>query len=209
MARYLVPKDPDRDVYETDPLDGDIENISYASPVPSPLRKLKPRTNFGGGAPVSGANMPTKLRLHGPKYDLPDLARQLSMLFVNRRVVALIERFQKEIQYFPVQLFWADGSVAGQFYFLFTTVLLDAVDREKTTKKWDAWPPGAPIPGRWDNRLDDAGTTLVFDKARMGNTHLWVDPHIGDRLIVSEALHTVLKEAGMQAIADVPKFEEI
>ena len=210
MVRYLVPKDdPDRDVYDTIELDGDGHNILFAEPVPPALRKFKPRTLFGGGAPVSGANIPTRLKLLGPKYELPDLANQMSMFCVNRRVIDVIERLQKQIQYFPVQLFWEDGSDAGQFYFLFTIVLLDAVDRERTTRAWEPYPAGAPIAGQWDSTLDNSGRTIVFDKARMGAIHFWKDPHNLNRVLVSEALFAALNEANIRSFYRTTEFAEV
>ena len=127
--------------------------------------------------------MPTKLRFLGPKSDLPDLSNQLSMFFVKRCVIDLILHFQKEIQFLPVQASWEDNSDAGQYFFLFTTALTDAVDRDRTAKIWKPYPPGLSLSGCLDSA---PGNTFVFDRSKNGDIHFWVNPHISNGPLVSE-----------------------
>ena len=67
MARFLLPNNPWTYDYDADALDGDVDKVAFAEPVPDALRHNPPRVCFGGGAPVSSQNMPTKLRLKGRK----------------------------------------------------------------------------------------------------------------------------------------------
>jgi hypothetical protein len=203
MARFLLPKSPWMYDLYSDALDGDPDRIAFEEPVPHALQLFPPPQGFGGGARVSSQNMPTKLRLKGRKRKLLDFSNQYHMFLVNRRFIDVIEGFQKEVQYFPVECFWRDGSPAGQFFFFFTTVLLDAVIREKTTAKWVPTRLG----GLWQPQ---PGETLTFDKTRMGDTHMWVDPHMPtEGPLVSEELFHALKKAEIRLFDDTPLFEEI
>jgi hypothetical protein len=202
MARFLLPKNPWTYDYDTDALDGDARNVAFEEPVPHALELYPPRRGFGGGARVSSQNMPTKLRLKGRKRNLLDFDNQYHMFLVNRRFIDVVEGFQKEVQYFPVECFWSNGSAAGQFFFFFTTVLLDAVIREKTTAKWIPTLRG----GLWQPQ---PGETFTFDKTRMGHTHMWVDPHMQtEGALVSEKLFDALKKAEIRLFHDTPLFEE-
>lgn len=203
MARFLLPKNPWTYDYGSDALDGAVDNVAFEEPVPHALQFHPPWVGFGGGARVSSRNMPTKLRLKGRKRKLLDFDNQYHMLLVNRRFIDLIESFQKEIQYFPLECFWSDASAAGQRFFFFTTVLLDAVIREQTTAKWVPTSRG----GLWQPQ---PGETFTFDKARMGDTHMWIDPHMPTHgPLVSETLFSALKKAEIRLFYDAPLFEEI
>src|SRR5262245_3521217 len=203
MARSLLPKNPWTYDYGSDALDGDVNKISFEEPVPHALELNPPWAGFGGGARVSSRNMPTKLRLKGRKRKLLDFDNQYHMLLVNRRFIDLVEGFQRDVQYFPVECVWSDGSAAGQRFFFFTTVLLDAVIRERTTAKWVPTRRG----GLWQ---PEPGETFTFDKARMGDTHMWVDPHMPTHgPLVSEKLFDALKKADVRLFYDAPLFEEV
>jgi hypothetical protein len=173
MARFLRPKSVGNYSYGSKGLDGDVMNLSFADPVPEAMRIFGPdfygpRDVYGGGARVSGRNMPTKLRFTGRKRRLVDFDGQQHMYLVTRRFVDIVEGFQKEVQYFPVECAWTDGSPAGQFFFFFTTVLLDAVIREKTTATWTQIRPDR---GRW---RPDRGQAFAFDRIPPGK-----HPYVG------------------------------
>jgi hypothetical protein len=203
MARFLLPKSPGMYDYGSDALDGDPLNIAFEEPIPHEFELFPPRRGFGGGARVSSRNMPTKLRLKGRKRKLRDLENQYHMLLVNRRFIDLVEGFQKEVQYFPVECLWSDASAAGPLFFFFTTVLLDAAIRERTTAKWVTTLRG----GLWQPQ---PGETFTFDKTRMGDTHMWVDPHMPTNgPLVSEKLFYALKKAKIRLFHDTPLFEEV
>jgi hypothetical protein len=209
MARFLRPKPIGLYRYGSDGLDGDLMNLSFADPVPEAMRIFGsdfygPRDVYGGGARVSARNMPTKLRFTGRKRRLVDFDGQQHMYLVTRRFIDIVEGFQKEVQYFPVECSWADGSPAGQFFFFFTTVLLDAVIREKTTATWT---PIRPDKGLWQ---PSGGQAFAFDKSRLGNTHMWVDPNMPtEGALITEALHDALKDAKIQSFYEWTYSEEI
>ena len=148
--------------------------------------------------------MPTKLRLEGPKRRLPDFDNAAHMFMVTRRVVDLVLGFQKEIQYFPVECLWTDWTSAGEFFLLFTTVLLDAVNREQTTVTWRLSHSGR---GYWTMKR---GEKFAFDKARLGNTHMWVDPNMAPpHALITDALYDALREAKVESFHDSGNHPEI
>jgi hypothetical protein len=210
MARFLSVEETGMYNLTFEALDGDVMQLSFAEPIPSPFqlptRTMSPRNGFGGGAPVSAENMPTRMRVSGRKTQLVDFNNAYHMYLVNRRFIDVVERFQTDIQYLPVDCVWKDKTPAGVYYFFFTTVLLDAVIREKTTATWT---PTLPGQGIWQPQLH-LGETFTFDKARLGDVHLWVDPNMTTRsALVSDALYAALREAKIESFYDVPHFAEI
>jgi hypothetical protein len=210
MARILRPEPIGQYRYGVEALDGDMGELSFEEPVPAayrlPLRNRRPREIFGGGARVSPVNMPTKLRLTRRKGRLIDFDNAGHMFMVTRRFLNLVENFQKDVQYFPIECFWSDDSFAGHYFLFFTTVLLDAVDREKTTATWTPTRPGEGI---WQPRYDK-GETFVFDKSRLGNTHMWVDPNMPTRgALITEELRGALEAAKIESMGYHTAFEEI
>ena len=193
-----------------DALDGDIHNLAFADPYPEafdvPSRRLGPRSIYGGGAPVSPTNMPIKMRVSGRRKQLGDFASAYHICFVSRRFVEVVERFQTSIQCFPVECVFAKNTPTEERYFFFTTVLLDAVVREKTTATWKQLPPDR---GFWRPELH-AGQTFVFDKSRLGDNHMWVDPNMpGLGALISDALYTALQEAKIDSFYESSGFAEI
>lgn len=210
MARFLSPESTGMYRLNFDALDGDMMKLSFADPVPVPLQtpmgNLRPRSGYGGGAPVSRENLPTRMRVSGRKSQLVDFNTAYHIYLANRRFIDVVERFQTNIQYFPVDCIWKDKTPAGEYYFFFTTVMLDAVIREKTTATWT---PTLPGNGLWQPRLD-LGETFTFDKATLGSAHMWVDPNMPtDGALVSDVLYAALREAKIQSFQDSPHFAEV
>lgn len=208
MVRRLIPDSIKCYAYKSYALDGDEMNLSYAEPVPHLLGGLRPDRVFGGGAPVSPVNMPTKMRVTGgPKRKLLDFNNSHHMLLVNKRFLKIAERFQKEIQYFSVECFWRDGTPAGQMFFFFTTVLKDSVDRERTAVPWFGASDGR---GMWLLHEPEAkGKSLVFSRTKIGSHHIWVDPHLPTRSpFVTEEFYATLKKEKIRSFFDSPEYEE-
>lgn len=136
---------------------------------------------------------------------LVDFNTAYHIYLVNRRFIDVVEQFQTNIQYFPVDCIRKDKTPAGEYYF-FTTVMLDVVIREKTTATWT---PTLPGEGLWQPRLD-LGETFTFDKAGLGSVHMWVDPNMPtDGALVSDALYAALRVAKIQSFYDSPHFAEV
>ena len=210
MARFLSPESTGMYRLNFDALDGDMMKLSFADPVPVPLQtpmgNLRPRSGYGGGAPVSKEHLPTRMRVSGRKSQLVDFNTAYHIYLVNRRFIDVVERFQTNIQYFPVDCIWKDKTPAGEYYFFFTAAMLDAVIREKTTATWT---PTLPGNGLWQPRLD-LGETFTFDMATLGSAHMWVDPNMPtDGALVSDALYAALREAKIQSFQDSPHFAEV
>jgi hypothetical protein len=210
MARFLIPATTGMYRLNFEALDGDMMKLSFADPVPLPLQtpmgNLRPRSGYGGGAPVSKENLPTKMRVSGRKTQLVDFNTAYHIYLVNRRFIDVVEQFQMEIQYFPVDCVWKNNTPAGEYYFFFTTVMPDAVIREKTTATWT---PTLPGEGLWQPRLD-LGETFTFDKSCLGDVHMWVDPHMTSlAALVSDTLYAALREAKIESFQNSPHFAEV
>ena len=112
MARFLSPESTGMYRLNFDALDGDMMKLSFADPVPVPLQtpmgNLRPRSGYGGGAPVSRENLPTRMRVSGRKSQLVDFNTAYHIYLANRRFIDVVERFQTNIQYFPVDCIWKD-----------------------------------------------------------------------------------------------------
>src|SRR5258708_34139838 len=102
MARFLSPASTGMYRVNFDALDGDVMKVSFAEPVPLPLEppmgNLRPRCGYGGGASVSKEYLPTKMRVsgRGARQQLVDFNSAYHIYFVNRRVIDVVEQFQKE-----------------------------------------------------------------------------------------------------------------
>jgi hypothetical protein len=209
VARFLRPQANGMYRLNFDALDGDMMKVSYADPVPLPLQwpmgNLPPREIYGGGAPVTKESLPTRLHISGDKRQLVDFNTAYHIYLVSRRFIDLVEESQTDLQYFPVDCIWKDGTSAGQYFFFFTTIMLDAVIREKTTATWS---PTLPGKGIWQPRLN-LGQTFAFDKSRLGNTQMWVDPNMPtEGALVSDALYASLRQADIESFQDTPIFQE-
>ena len=210
MARFLSVKTTGMYRLNFDALDGDVMKLSFAEPIPEPfhlpMRTLKPRSNYGGGAPVSPEHFPTRLQLSGRDVRIVDFNDAYHMYLVNQRFIDVVKRFQTAIQYLPVECVWKDGTPAGQYFFFFTTVMLDAVVREKTTANWVQL---LPDKGIWQPDLY-GGQTFTFDMSRLDGAHMWVDPNMPyEGALVSDALYAALREAEIQSFYEYPNFAEI
>jgi hypothetical protein len=105
-----------------------------------------------------------------------------------------------------VECVWKNGTPAGEYHFFFTTIMVDAMIREKTTATWTPTLPGG---GLWQPRLD-LGETFTFDKSRLGDKHIWVDPHMPtNAALISDALYAALREAKIESFQESPLFAEI
>ena len=211
MARFLIPEQKGSFSLGFDALDGDMMKLAFADPIPLPFQNrlsgnLGPRSGFGGGAPLSSLHFPTKMRLSGRKRQLVDFNNAYHIYLVNRRFIEVVERFQTDIQCLPVECVWRDKTSAGEHYFFFTTVLVDAVVRERTTSTWS---PTGPGEGLWQPEIY-LGETFTFDMARLGGAHMWVDPNMPtEGALVSEALYAALDEAKIESFYHGAHFAEI
>jgi hypothetical protein len=78
MARFLAVETTGMYRLNFNAFDGDMMKLSFAEPVPFPfplpLRNLRPRSDYGGGVPVSKEYTPTKMRISGRKKQLVDFS---------------------------------------------------------------------------------------------------------------------------------------
>ena len=210
MATFLRAKETGSHSLNFEFLDGDMAKVAFADPYPEmfnvPSQRHTPRSIYGGGAPVSPEHIPTRLSVSGKKTQLVDFNSTYRLFLVSRRFIAVVERFQTEIQCFPVECTWKDGTPAGDYSFFFTPVCVDAVVREQTTVPWFQMLPDR---GFWRPAFQK-GQTFTFDTSRLGGRHLWVDPNMPDMgTLVSDALYSALQEAKIESFYESNGFAEI
>jgi hypothetical protein len=190
---------PNFDGYGSDCLDGDPMKIHYVEPYLG-LAHLTPIGNTGGGAPVSDEFMPTRLRWNGPRREIPDFTFSNGMFCVSEKFKQVIERFEPgKHQFFPVEISWKNGEIAGRHYLFFFTTTLDAIEPNLTT-----------LPrhhSHWMLTELGKGHRLVFDSDIVNGHHIWRERHATPAPYISDALAAAISEAKLTGPALVRREE--
>ncbi|WP_425462422.1 imm11 family protein [Maritalea mobilis] len=138
----------------------------------------------------------------GPKRDLTDVNIAGAYL-VDEKFKDVVDELEPDThQFFPVELFWSDGSSAGQRYWFFPCNRLDTVDEERTTKKrrGKLWHPGRDF---------ENDGQFVFNRSQINGHHIWIDRFmvgiIG--ILMSNQMHDALLAEGVTGMG-FNKFEE-
>lgn len=63
------------------------------------------------------------------------------------------------------------------------------------------------IGGRWNG----AGplSVIIFNRRQIGGAHMWIDKHVGDSILVSNALAGAFKKAKLKAFEMGPEMQEV
>lgn len=199
MAYLLGENNPDTLSYGYKEIDGDIRKVEAID-----LSKdggITPRIGsmVNRGRPVHGDHMPTKIMREGPERPTPDVVFAWSMPIVNDAFKEIVERFEPGVhQFFPVDILWQDGTLAGRRHFLVVCNRLDSMHRDLTTMRFKGvlW---EPVPGG-DSRA-------VFDRSKSAGKHLWRDKHLISAPLLSNELADALRQAGITGI-DLIEQEE-
>jgi hypothetical protein len=190
---YLLGEDnPDTLSYGYKELDGDIGKVEAIDLSKDGGTTLRIGAMVNRGRPVHGDHMPTKIMREGQKRPTPDVVFTWSMPLVNDAFRETVERFEPAVhQFFPVDILWKDGSLAGKRYFLVVCNRLDSVHRDLTTMRFNGvlW---EPVPG--------GNSHTVFDKSKFAGKHLWRDKHLISAPLLSNELAQALREAGITGI---------
>lgn len=186
MAVYAM-RDQSLDVDDESPnyhakselLDGDFMKVGPAgfdfSEKPNAVRiDDAPMVRFNEvntGLRTDTAYLPTRIQWGGSKRELGDVLYTRNCFIVSQRFRDVVESLEPEKHQFePLQVLWADGSLAGNYFWFFALQRLDSMDREHTTHKFQTveWmKKWRPINGgKWVANLDQVGRYCI-----------WIDPH--------------------------------
>lgn len=129
------------------------------------------------GYPVDPTSAPKKLLWESKRRAVPDVVAFQQVLAVCARFKDLVERFEPGVHRFiPVAVYPGDKNREPvERYWLNICRRLDSLDREHTTYRWELDQTGQD--GFW-NSVDVSDGVAVFSRERIGNAHLWVDPHL-------------------------------
>ena len=192
----------DQRFYEFKALDGDPLGIKYVEryvKFPSDIGSdfvLTPRIITGGGAPVRWDDAPTKGRMGGPRRKLEEYMMMFSLLLVGERFREIIERFEPGVhQFFPIDVVWKDGSLAGRHYFFNIVHTLDALDPDHTTLI--RYPD---TPNFFKLKLGDPEHKAVYSVQRMLGHHIWVERRLPNVISTSAELGAALKQAKLKGL---------
>jgi hypothetical protein len=164
-------------------LDGDLKKVGPVDTTPDEGRRIESHMK-SAGRPIDPTHLPTKIKVEGPKRNLPDVY-EAGAKVVDEKFRAVVEELEPGVhQFFPVELLWSDGSSAGQRYWFFVCNRLDTVDREKTTKEFR---------NLWKSR---GNGEFVFNRGQIGDHHIWIDKFMASSdPLMSNAMHDALVAA--------------
>jgi hypothetical protein len=96
---------------------------------------------------------------------------------VSEKFRALVENHEPGVhQFIPVDIYdKVGGPVSSHRYWLNVCRRKDCVDPVRSKFEWKTDYSG--VTGYWDNRAHP-DSRLVFSKDKIGDTHLWVNPHL-------------------------------
>ncbi len=199
MVCSLFWDNDEDELYVTTALDGDIKKIR---PVDMTRDEgaiiLASRTPQG--IKMETAHIPTKLRLGGPRRNLTDIQNPFGVHLVPEAFKEVLERLEPGVHdFYPVELFWKDGSSAGKRYWFYPQHRIDSIDPEKTTyRKKTLWIGAGDATGR-----------LVFSRRAIGDRHAWIEKFLaaGGIVWISERLKQELEAAGITGLGFRPREE--
>jgi hypothetical protein len=163
--------------------DGDepFNNLPYANPdeveLPAPEKERK--YTIGHGYRVKADRAPKKALWQARKaeYAITDLASVLGQTIVSEKFRLLVEKYEPGVhQFIPVDIYdKVGGPVSSRRYWLNVCRRKDCVDPVRSKFEWKTDYSG--VTGYWDDR-PHPGSKLVFSKEKIGDMHLWVNPHL-------------------------------
>lgn len=191
----------------TKPLDGDTKKVypvgfefdpnsndpsAAGNLIRQPDRTYVQKISTYQGVPVDLTHLPTKVEIGGPKRILTDLLRSNSIFMVSDRFRSVIEGLEPgRHQFAPVELVWADGSHAADFFWFYPCARVDGMDREKTTHELHR-------EREW-KRV--AGGEYVVSLNQVGAHHVWVEARLtSGSVFVSEIFRRAASRAGVTGV---------
>lgn len=173
-------------------LDGDILRVEAIDQSKDGGVTLRRGAMVNRGPAVHPTHIPTRIRRGGPHRAMPDVDYAWAMPIVTEQFKDIVEKFEPiRHQFFPVDIMWADGALAGRRYFLIVCNRLDSVHRDHTTMRFNnaLW---EPVPGQ--------SSKIVFDRKRFQGSHMWHDKHLISPPLISNDLANALQDAGIKGL---------
>lgn len=170
--------------------------------------------SYDAGLPVDGDNFPKWVKWSDPNGNpVPDFDNG-PFLNVSEKAKAVIESLEPSIhQFFPVEYRAHNGKGHGTRYWFVVCNRLDSVDREHTTmvlRRGLEWRPARDLVRRGEEIPPHIDPTvpprLVFNLGAIGQTHIWVDKHLGGQRYISVFAARTFASAGLTGIR--PSAEE-
>lgn len=168
------------------PLDGDINKIRTIDQTPDGGPDTQ---SVYAGRPCATDFFPSKMEWQGP--DDPTTIgdfNDTNLLNVSEAAKTLIESLEPGVhQFVPVQYSGKSGRHLENRYFWVVCNRLDSVNRRGTTyvlRKGLSWRPASDLIRRGELDLIPPGLDVkappmfVFERAQIGNAHIWRDKHI-------------------------------
>ena len=161
------------------------------------------------GVPVDGSELPKKITwIDKPAYPPADFDK-CGQLNVSERARAVIETVEPGVhQFFPVDYYGRDGKLIETRYWLYICNRRDSVCADKSnwvlnplgyySSPRDALDFGWDIPAHVDV---NAPAKFVFEKAKIGDIHLWREARADGLPLMSETMHRAIVDAGLTGFA--------
>jgi hypothetical protein len=161
--------------------DKPFDNLPYANP--DEVKLTAPETEhkytIGHGYRVIADRAPKKALWQARKaeYAITDLASILGQTVVSEKFRLLVEKYEPGVhQFIPVDIYdKVGGPVSSRRYWLNVCRRKDCVDPVRSKFEWKTDYSG--VTGYWDDRAHP-DSKLVFSKEKIGDMHLWVNPHL-------------------------------
>src|SRR5262245_20260484 len=184
--------------------DGDkpFDNLPYANP--DEVKLTAPETEhkytIGHGYRVIADRAPKKAlwQAREAEYAITDIASILGQAVVSEKFRALVEKHEPGVhQFIPVDIYdKVGGTPSSRHYWFNVCRRKDCVDAVRSKFEWKTDYSG--VTGYWDDRAHP-DSKLVFSKEKIGDMHLWVNPHllVFKNFYASSAFVEAAKAAGI------------
>ncbi|MBA4766489.1 MAG: hypothetical protein H2049_02490 [Porphyrobacter sp.] len=169
------------------------------------------------GVPVDGSPLPQRViwdeKPEHPPADFDSMPR----INVSERAKAVIESVEPGVhQFFPVDYYGRDGKLIETRYWVYICNRRDSVCAEKSN--WVLNPlgyysdPKMALRRGWDipAHVDvNAPAKFVFEKAKIGDIHLWREARADGLPLMSETMYRAIVDADLTGFAPSEKKEVI
>ncbi len=170
--------------------------------------------NLRTGRPVDPTHVPTRVEWDDPRRPMPDYDSHWGAnISVSDRIREIIERFEPGVhQFLPLECHNIRQGTIEHRWFLVPCARIDSVNADHTTfARYDLfveplgiwiWYWQAPFDFRRKGKAhllpehlkNEDNPKLVFDLAKIGNRHMWIDKHLNSGPYISDALAAALRE---------------
>ena len=158
-----------------------FNNLPYANPdeVQLTAPETEHKYTIGHGYRVVPDRAPRKAlwQVRKAEYAITDIASIFGQTVVSEKFRQLVESLEPDVhQFIPVDIYdKPGGAVSSRRYWLNVCRRKDCVDPVRSKFEWVTDYSG--VTGFWDDEAHP-DSKLVFSKEKIGDMHLWVNPHL-------------------------------